>query len=245
MSRNFELLTEIEDELEAKIGDRDLAVTPRKAPTATASTYRGDACQEEMLRLIQRVFLSPDGGVPRKVVFCGVGAENGSTSVCARAGRTLAAHSTGSVCMVDANVRSPRLSNKFGADTTISVSSKSGSVRERCVQVADKLWLARTDVLTDDSGALASTEELKERLAQLRAAFEYVLIDAPATNGCDDASRLGKLADAAILVIEANRTRRLTARRAEETLAAAGVRLLGTVLNNRTFPIPEKIYRLL
>jgi len=44
-------------------------------------------------------------------------------------------------------------------------------------------------------------------------------------------------------VIEANRTRRLTARKAKETLDAAGVRLLGTVLNNRTFAIPEAIYR--
>jgi Mrp family chromosome partitioning ATPase len=245
MSRNFELLTEIGAELEATTCDRDLAGTVRTAAKANASNYRGDACQEEMLRLIQRVFLSPDGGAPRKVVFCGVGAESGSSSVCARAGRTLATHSNGSVCMVDANVRSPRLSSKFGVDTTTSVSCKSASMHEQCVQVGGKLWLARTDVLTVDSGALASTEELKERLAQLRGEFEYVLIDGPGTDVCDDASLLGQVADAVILVIEANRTRRLTARKAEETLEAAGVRLLGTVIYNRTFPIPEKIYRLL
>jgi Mrp family chromosome partitioning ATPase len=54
---------------------------------------------------------------------------------------------------------------------------------------------------------------------------------------------LGQVADAAILVIEANSTRRLTARNAKETFDAAGVRLLGTVLHNRSFPIPEKLYR--
>ena len=29
----------------------------------------------------------------------------------------------------------------------------------------------------------------------------------------------------------------------KETLDAAGVRLLGTVLNNRSFPIPERLYK--
>jgi Mrp family chromosome partitioning ATPase len=54
---------------------------------------------------------------------------------------------------------------------------------------------------------------------------------------------LGQVVDAAILVIEANRTRRLTVRRAKDTLDAAGVLVLGTVLHNRTFPIPEGIYK--
>jgi Mrp family chromosome partitioning ATPase len=70
-----------------------------------------------------------------------------------------------------------------------------------------------------------------------------MLIDAPGTSVCGDAQLLSLVADAAILVIEANSTRRLTARKAKESLDAAGVRLLGTVLNNRSFPIPEKLYR--
>jgi Mrp family chromosome partitioning ATPase len=72
-----------------------------------------------------------------------------------------------------------------------------------------------------------------------------MLIDAPGTSVCGDAQLLGQIADAAILVIEANSTRRLTARKAKESLESAGVRLLGTVLCNRLFPIPERLYRIL
>jgi Mrp family chromosome partitioning ATPase len=86
-------------------------------------------------------------------------------------------------------------------------------------------------------------DELKERLAQLRDVFDYVLIDAPGTNVCGDAQLLGQVVDAAILVIEANTTRRLTARRAKDALDAAGVRILGAVLHDRTFPIPERLYK--
>ena len=70
-----------------------------------------------------------------------------------------------------------------------------------------------------------------------------MLIDAPGTNVCEDASKLAQLAGAAVLVIDANRTRRITARKAMEALEASRVRLLGTVLHNRSFPIPERLYK--
>jgi Mrp family chromosome partitioning ATPase len=140
-------------------------------------------------------------------------------------------------------LRSPRLSGFFGVDTTIPVSSKSASVREQCVQIDGNLWLAGTDLLADDRGVLLSVDELRHLFAQLCEVFEYVLIDAPGTSVCGDAAILGQVADAAVLVIEANSTRRLSARNAKEVLDASGVRLLGTVLHNRSFPIPEGLYK--
>jgi Mrp family chromosome partitioning ATPase len=46
-----------------------------------------------------------------------------------------------------------------------------------------------------------------------------------------------------VLVVQANATRRDAARKAKESLQAANVRLLGAVLDNRTFPIPDAIYQ--
>jgi Mrp family chromosome partitioning ATPase len=79
----------------------------------------------------------------------------------------------------------------------------------------------------------------------LEDAFEYLLIDAPGARTSKDAELLGYVVDAAVLVIEANKTRRLAAGKAKERLEAAGVRLLGTVLNDRTFPIPDTLYKFL
>ncbi len=53
----------------------------------------------------------------------------------------------------------------------------------------------------------------------------------------------GYLSDGVILVLQANSTRRAAAQRAVQTLQATNARLLGSVLNGRTFPIPEGIYR--
>jgi Mrp family chromosome partitioning ATPase len=140
-------------------------------------------------------------------------------------------------------VRSASLSGIIGVDTATAFFDKTSTVREGYEQIGGNLWFAGPDTLADDRGALPSVDELKLRLTQLRGVFEYVLIDTPGTSVSGNAAILGRVADAAILVIEANRTRRLTARKAKENLDAAGVRLLGTVLYNRVFPIPDQLYR--
>ena len=245
MSRNFELMAQLE--IEAGITDKAKPTAADQAAKMAVvpilSSRAGNAGGEEMLRLIQRIFLSANGSAPRQVVLCGVDDDNGSSSVCARAGRTLAANSSRPVCVVDANVRSPRLSGIFGVEGTNPFSGPSAPLREQCVKVGGNLWLAGPNILADNSRVLLPPVQLKERLAELRGEFEYMLIDAPGTSVCGDAQLLGLVADAAILVVEANVTRRLTARKAKESLEAAGVHLLGTVLHNRSFPIPESLYK--
>jgi Mrp family chromosome partitioning ATPase len=247
MSRNFELLTQIEHEREVDAKDPRSRVAGYpftvKEVVPILASRAGDARGEEMLRLVQNIFLSTNGSAPRQVVICGVDGENGSSSVCASVGRTLAANSSRQVCLIDANVRSPRLSGIFGVDKMTPFSTNKVSPREHCLQLEDNLWLAGPSMLANENRVLLPVHDLKDRLAQLRDVFEYVVIDAPGTSVCGDAQLLGKVADAAILAIEANSTRRLTARKAKETLEAAGVRLLGTVLCNRSFPIPERLYK--
>jgi hypothetical protein len=46
-----------------------------------------------------------------------------------------------------------------------------------------------------------------------------------------------------VLVLTANRTRRESALRAREYLLHCNAELLGTVLDERTYPVPEAIYR--
>jgi len=194
-----------------------------------------------MLRLVQGLFLSTSGSAHREIVFCGVDSENSSSSVCASAGRTLAAYSSRSVCLVDANSRSPHLSNLFGVETTAFL-REPVPVRERCVEVGENLWLAGTGFLADDHGSLSSAAKLKQHLAELSEAFEFVLIDAPGAGVSADAAILGQMVNGAVLVIDAGITRRITARKAKEFLAGAGVRLLGSVLHGRSFPIPKGLY---
>jgi len=196
----------------------------------------------ETVHLVQTVFLSATQRSSRRVVFCGVDDENGSSSICANTARALTAISDKSVCIVDADVRLQCLSSIFGINRSMSFPS-AASAHERCVHIEGNLWLADADLLINDSGALLSTTELRHRFKQLEDTFDYLLVDTPAVGVSRDAALIGEIVGAAILVVEANSTRRQIARKAKDSLEAAGVRLLGTVLRNRSFPIPEGLYK--
>jgi Mrp family chromosome partitioning ATPase len=69
------------------------------------------------------------------------------------------------------------------------------------------------------------------------------VIHGPAAGLSSEAALLGQLADGIILVLDAHSTRRATALKIKETLQGASSKILGTVLSERAFPVPEGIYR--
>jgi Mrp family chromosome partitioning ATPase len=93
----------------------------------------------------------------------------------------------------------------------------------------------------DENGL--SAEWLDSRLKELRLEFDYTVLHAPPAGLCSEAALLGHLSDGVVLVLQANSTRRVAAQKVKQMLHASNVRLLGTVLNQRTFPIPEAIYK--
>jgi Mrp family chromosome partitioning ATPase len=94
-----------------------------------------------------------------------------------------------------------------------------------------------------DSTALMNSEVMKARVAELRKEFDYVLIDSPPLNTFSDGVTLGRLVDGAVLVLEAGLTRREAILKVSADLRAAQIKILGAVLNKRTFAIPEALYR--
>ena len=244
MSRNFDLLAEIERErVPASENGRAHVAAVRPIATENFSTGEDSAENLEMFRLVTTIFLSGQEDSPKQVVFASVDGEGSSSSICADAARVLSGRTLKPVCVVDANVRHAPLSHIFGTAKTTSISAR--PLREQCAQIGPNLWLAGTDFMSDARGELLPIEDLKNRLAQLGDVFEYLLIDAPGVRVSKDAELLALAADAAVLVVEADKTRRTSAAKAKESLEGAGIRLLGTVLNNRAFPIPEKLYKLL
>ena len=58
-----------------------------------------------------------------------------------------------------------------------------------------------------------------------------------------DAVAIGQLTDGLVLVREAGTTRRESAQAVAANLRLSKVPILGAVLNKRTYPIPESIYK--
>src|SRR5207249_3789656 len=168
----------------------------------------------------------------------------GCTWLCARAAHMLADHVDGLVCLVDANLRTPALHRYFEIQTSSRIVNEeflSAPVRQSVRHAGGpNLWLLSCNGERADSQTF---ERLRSRVPELRKEFSYILIDAPPINSHADATLLGGVTDGLVMILEANDTRRDAAVRAKETLQAGGIPLLGAVLNKRTFPIPEKLYR--
>jgi len=201
---------------------------------------------EEALRLVQRVFLLQSQEPPHMVVFAGIDHGNGCSRVCVSVAETLAKNIRGSVCLVEANLRSPALPEMFGTTNHHGLTDallQDGPIRSFAKLVrGENLWLLSSGALAADSANLLNSERLQTRFAELRKEFDFVLIDAPPLTPYSDALAFGQLTDGFILVVEANATRREAALQVAENLRAANVRILGAVLNQRTFPIPESLY---
>jgi Mrp family chromosome partitioning ATPase len=244
VSRIFEVSNQAEVETDKPANIQSRSHAGRLVAKGVLISEGGDLYDEEISRLVQTVFLSGSPRTPRRLVFCGVDDAEGSALMCASAGRALAARNE-SACVVDAHVRASRLSKLLGVDDDDLLFHKELPTHDRCIRVANQLWMAGTNMVRDESGSLIPVADLKLLLSRLQAMYGTVLIDAPGTSSSRDAALLGQLADAAILVVEANSTRKMAARKAKEFLERAGVQLIGTILNNRTFPIPEALYKIL
>jgi Mrp family chromosome partitioning ATPase len=254
LSKNFELLRRAgketvlfgrpcDDVLPQDQGHRELKSVEPVRPAANGhggSSHRTQA-QEESIKLVQRVFLFPNSHAPRAVVFSSIQG-NGSSEICYRAAEALASQGSASVCLVDANLRAPSLHQLFGVAKSpglVDAAVTPGPIKDFTVRIAGgNLWLLPSGLAQD----LFASDRLRSRIVELKVEFDYVLIDAPPVSSNADAVVLGQMADGVILVVEANSTRRETARIAKETFEGAKVKLLGAILNNRTVPIPEALY---
>ena len=244
MSKNFEILTRIEEERELFRIETD--VTP-KVGAIPASRSPGENVRDEIAKLVQRVFcLSGNGVSPRAVLFCGIDHGDGASWIAAQAARAIAERGAGSICVIDVNFRSPSLHAQLGTANRTCLADairQSGSIKKFLEPTNwDNLWVLPAGVGAE-AGPLLLSDRFRERVAELRAEFDFLIFDAPPAAHSNDAAVLGRLLDGVVLVVGADSTRRETARRAKETLEKGQVHLLGAVLNRRSFPIPNAVYR--
>jgi hypothetical protein len=237
MSRNFELLEQIEIELANGPGNNG-AQTRASKPEEHRRVSPGSGAHpvdRDLVNLVQSVFTPRSGRTFRRVAFCGIDKVNSSSSVCAQVASALAATTSEKVCMVHANPGSTGSAGTALSGQNID-GTGAGEGHHEYVPVADHLWLATLP--TAGPAHLHTIDELRSRLERLQGEFSYVLIDASPS----DAGVFGQISDGVILVIEADSTRRDHAAKAKLSLETAGVRLLGTVLHNRSYPIPRALY---
>jgi hypothetical protein len=241
------MATGILDSREWWLGQTPVAPTPGYGrPT---EGWSSDCFAQEQIRgLVRQVFFSHITRQVRQVVFTSADAQTDVGSICRQVGEALASETQASIAVVCTGATVLGGTEKVPEEhMPRPVEPAHSHLQDIATRVKGNLWFV------PDAGYFSTGDVVPvglgyprlgySRLAELRREFEYSIVQSPPSGESSEAAALGQLADGIILVLAAHRTRRATARKIMEMLRAAQVQFLGIVLSDRTFPIPESIYR--
>ncbi len=203
------------------------------------SSPAGRFAIRQLGELVQKVYLPGHRGGHRHVAFSSLENTGMRPWLSARIAEILAQQVAESVCLVEVDSRAG-LSFELAAQYS---SPPISPVHDLTYKASRNLWVCPADRFLREDTWSPKSDLVRLRLGRLRREFGYLVIHAPALGAGEEAVLLGQLTEGIVLVLEANVTRRAAAARASQMLRSAGVPLLGTVLDQRTFPVPESIYR--
>ena len=217
------------------------AAEPVQTIRETSKWSPENFAREQIRGLVRQVFFSSVAHKVRQVVFCPAGSGTDVGNICWQVAATLAVDTSGNVAVVSrASLAAAPDHAKTGENAMIGREDAT-SLRQIAIRLGRNLWWLPQNRLVEEGGV--SGVPLSSRLCELRREFEYSIVQGPAAAESSEAAALGQSADGIILVLAAHVTHRAVALNIKETLDAAQVPLLGTVLSERRFPIPDAIYR--
>jgi len=203
----------------------------REPSDATASP--ADWIHEEQIQgLVQQLFFQGESRV-RHVGFTAVEAGAETAQLCLNVATALAATGAHDVGLIDAGLQSVPLHSQL----EIELDGDAGGA----LALGPRLWLVpRSSWL----GRSTTQRIWDPSLSRLRAAtmeFDHSVVAFDSLSWVT--ARISQICDGLVLVLTANKTRRLVAVQVREQLKRARVPVLGVVLAERHFPVPERLYR--
>jgi Mrp family chromosome partitioning ATPase len=200
----------------------------RQAVSPTASVH-----DDQIHALIQQLFFQHESRPVRHVGFATVETSTATATLCFEVATALAEEGRYDVGLIDAHPDSVSL------QTELQIPSHNRA--EATWPIAPHLWMVPRQSWLPDAGGQRITDQNLSRLRELTTEFDFSIL------WCDSVSWLtasiGRACDGLVLVLTANKTRRLVAAQIKDQLSKAQVPLLGTVLAERRFPVPQGLYR--
>jgi len=100
-----------------------------------------------------------------------------------------------------------------------------------------------TDKLMKNIHAVLKEFDLKNIIKKMKKEYDAVLIDATSLNNLKEISLISECSDGTVFIIDEGKLQRTTMKNSLPILRKKEIKIIGSILNNRTFPIPEFIYK--
>lgn len=195
----------------------------------------GRSTMRELQKLTGSLFLSPGKSSPRLVAFAGVESGECCSKMTVQVAVALAQSGTARVCLVDAYSHSPSLSEFFGFGSPCGLTDArqlGGSILEYTIPVSDGiLSLLPWGGLDTEAVTRLPLDLWMAWFDELRAGFDYVLVNGPPLNQFADGIAMGQLSDGMVPVANRKSTQPVTVLRELERLRDSHVRICGAILD--------------
>jgi Mrp family chromosome partitioning ATPase len=209
-------------------------VTPIREEVRDGAASRVASRREEQIQaLVAQLFFRPESGPVRYVGFAASEPSTETAPLCLEVARALAGEGRYDVGLVDASPAAAPLQTQLDVAPTLSP--------ETTWPIAPRLWLVPRENWLPSNENQRIPEQSLSRLRELTTEFDFALLCCPAVSW--QTARIARACDGLVLVLTANKTRRLVAAQMKDLLRVAQVPLLGTVLGERRLPVPEGLYR--
>jgi len=246
------------DEHSDAIGVRDDEETPLIEPELAGGTHSGallpgrsvratridpllvaalspDAPPSEQYRALRMRLSHADHGVPAHVLLVtSPGRREGKTLTAANLALTMARDRERRICIVDADLRYPRMQKLFGLPDgpgLADVLTGRSAMTDALTLIEDQqITLLPAGRASAHPAELLGGPRMREVIDTLRSNFDRVVVDAPAAAPLADLGILAPLADRVVIVVRAGQTTKPAIHEAVATIGPE--RLLGIVLND-------------
>jgi protein-tyrosine kinase len=203
---------------------------------------------EEFRQLRDRLLLGTASHEIKTIAVCKANGGEGSSTVACHLAIAFANDPRMRVVLVDSDLRHP------GLHTLLGVSQENGlyeiltegveTTKEQIKRtVLHNLYVITSGASVSLQSIISAPSVFTEVLETLKAEFSIVIVDTPPILSHDTALAVAAQCDGVILVVQAEQTRWEIAQEAQARLRRVGAKFLGVVLNRRTYPIPEFLYK--
>lgn len=177
-------------------------------------------------------FLRVEGN-PHSFVITSSGPSEGKSTTAANLAISIA-EAGSSVCIVDADLRKPRISEIFAIEGAVGVTDVLiGRVTlDRALQTwgNPNLYILPAGHRPPNPSELLGSTEMADLLRVLQQQFDYVIVDAPPVLAVTDAALVSKHVGGALMIAAVGRTRKDGLRDALQAMERIDARVLGIVM---------------
>ncbi len=250
LDTNLKTMTEIEQALQLpllaaipSVQTDELLPAKFREVAITKGAAAWSRIAEALRGMRTSILLSSPGAPPKVIMVTSTRPAEGKSSVATLTAITFALNGS-RVLLIDADLRRPSVHLRFRigkGQGLSSVLSGESSMPEAIVAWKDlpNLHVLPSGPIPPLPSELLGSKQMEEALAGLRDQYDFIIIDTPPVLAVTDASVLGRLTDATILILRYGSAQRHVAQRCVDVLDRSGALILGVAVNAVDFKAPE------